>query len=954
MASDSKTLNAEVSLPQEISPPVAALKELDEHPAKVDDGLIVELCQGVENDRQEGTQSVSGSEGQARRDSTNEGESQAVDQGPPPPCTCPECAELFATRSELTRHQRALRHAVLPCVGCRKVFLSQKALSTHSRMTQHINEPIPENGDPTTCLAGERPPEAPPTERKELTHYTYACPGCSKAFTLTSDLTSHQKRERHAIWPCGGCKKVFLSEAALGNHMKMTAHITARRTESIDSLDDDVIPALSACNLGEGNAVATCSFACPECHQTFPNSSDLTAHQKKSRHAVHACTGCNRTFLSPLALGNHIRMTGHGNGEAGTEKMVVGEEIRIERAKSEAYRGPSGANNDQALWDSNDSWRKSSMSEREPSKSVDNNGVSPVLVLLPAKLPRRPSWGKPPVSAGFDSRERATTCPTNATSGNKKKSEPAKGRARWGSYESAYSAKSTRSRQETLESISESGAKNKTQKKKKAANKAVFDCRVCGKLFFTEESLRDHSGSGDLKVTYFCDCCGEVFCNRMDLSSHRWDYQHGFPEDMVSCPACFCTFSSPEALSEHWDGESKPPAGRTLPCTYCSMKFCSEKALLQHVTGWGHCGGYDFTAPWESLPNPYCMRGNFQFLIRDKTTELMVVNPFWTKEGDSAYGKEQEIYVTVTNEVQTIQNWLALHIFSKPTPLAVGFDLEWKPIWEMHSPDANKVALVQMCVHQHCLIIQMCQLAELPGEFLFFLASTAYIKAGVGIKQDLERMERYYNIICHGFYDVGGVAQLYLGNVKQEGLTSLSELLFNIKLDKPKEITISNWEQIHLTEAQIRYAAIDALTGWAIFHKLSQLPTLEPSKLESKMIMQCTKKAKKDVKVGDVVCNLEKNVLTEKFVELYYETVHRRFKQKHHVSFGVERLQIECILRGFPLPHLESFAFENEEPACVHSVVMIKGQVIGASFSGDLSDSLESAAEYALNYIMSM
>ena len=57
------------------------------------------------------------------------------------------------------------------------------------------------------------------------------------------------------------------------------------------------------------------------------------------------------------------------------------------------------------------------------------------------------------------------------------------------------------------------------------------------------------------------------------------------------------------------------------------------------------------------------------------------------------------------------------------------------------------------------------------------------------------------------------------------GTRQLVAALLGVRIDKPKKITLSNWQLVPLSSAQIHYAAADALAALKCFNALiTQLP----------------------------------------------------------------------------------------------------------------------------------
>ena len=149
-----------------------------------------------------------------------------------------------------------------------------------------------------------------------------------------------------------------------------------------------------------------------------------------------------------------------------------------------------------------------------------------------------------------------------------------------------------------------------------------------------------------------------------------------------------------------------------------------------------------------------------------------------------------------------------------------GFDAEWKPSF---SPGkVNKVALVQLCHGDECLLLHIKFMRGPPPALVEFLESNMYVKVGVGIRGDLVNLKRDYGIEMNGVIDLSDYANFRLGGEMTRSLASLTKLVQGQVLNKPKKITMSNWE-LRLSDRQVDYAANDVASSYDIFFGLDTM-----------------------------------------------------------------------------------------------------------------------------------
>ncbi|CAM9705424.1 unnamed protein product, partial [Heterosigma akashiwo] len=208
-------------------------------------------------------------------------------------------------------------------------------------------------------------------------------------------------------------------------------------------------------------------------------------------------------------------------------------------------------------------------------------------------------------------------------------------------------------------------------------------CPNCHKTYLTENALMGHTGGAAPGTLFPCaePGCGQRCCSRYELSAHKWDAKHGFPEP-VSCPTpgCGALFASTERLRAHWDGEEHAPP-RGVRCPHCPMAFCSLAALRQHAKLWGHFPSdhvfVDRPNPFAAPPPPPGQPPRPPLEARHEFE-----NPFFASEDvfESCRSPHETIEVEVTGDPGRVRAWLLEHVlYQQGARRAVGLDVEWKP-----------------------------------------------------------------------------------------------------------------------------------------------------------------------------------------------------------------------------------------------------------------------------------
>lgn len=146
----------------------------------------------------------------------------------------------------------------------------------------------------------------------------------------------------------------------------------------------------------------------------------------------------------------------------------------------------------------------------------------------------------------------------------------------------------------------------------------------------------------------------------------------------------------------------------------------------------------------------------------------------------------------------------------------VGFDTETKP--SFRKGVINKIALIQLSTDNCAYLIRLNKIG-LPDFIVDFLANPDVLKVGLSIKDDFSSLSRRSTIFPESFVELQDYVQKF--GIKEKSLQRIYAILFEEKISKNQQL--SNWENETLTQAQKKYASIDAWACQRIFRYLESL-----------------------------------------------------------------------------------------------------------------------------------
>ncbi|MDR2627520.1 MAG: 3'-5' exonuclease domain-containing protein 2 [Dysgonamonadaceae bacterium] len=143
----------------------------------------------------------------------------------------------------------------------------------------------------------------------------------------------------------------------------------------------------------------------------------------------------------------------------------------------------------------------------------------------------------------------------------------------------------------------------------------------------------------------------------------------------------------------------------------------------------------------------------------------------------------------------------------------IGFDTETRPSYKKGT--IRGVALMQLSTDDTCFLIRL-NLTDFPPCLVDFLSNAKIQKVGLSLRDDFLSMNRRTKIEPKGFIDLQKIVPRY--GFADIGLQKIYAILFGKRISKGQRLT--NWEAGILTDAQKKYAALDAWACLKIYKKL--------------------------------------------------------------------------------------------------------------------------------------
>ena len=146
----------------------------------------------------------------------------------------------------------------------------------------------------------------------------------------------------------------------------------------------------------------------------------------------------------------------------------------------------------------------------------------------------------------------------------------------------------------------------------------------------------------------------------------------------------------------------------------------------------------------------------------------------------------------------------------------IGFDTETRPSFSKKTH--YNMSLIQLSGNDVCFLIRLNKLKKIPPSLEKFLKNKDIKKIGLSLRDDFHGLHSLTKISPGNFIDLQQYVVQF--DIADMSLQKIYAILFGKKISKRERL--SNWEAETLTEAQQRYAALDAWSCLRIYQFLER------------------------------------------------------------------------------------------------------------------------------------
>ncbi|KAL2628690.1 hypothetical protein R1flu_013376 [Riccia fluitans] len=171
---------------------------------------------------------------------------------------------------------------------------------------------------------------------------------------------------------------------------------------------------------------------------------------------------------------------------------------------------------------------------------------------------------------------------------------------------------------------------------------------------------------------------------------------------------------------------------------------------------------------------------------------------------------------TVTNQGKAVEKCIERHTSDS----MFGLDIEWRP--NRRKGEDNKTALLQISSPTECLLVQLLHIDYMPDSLKNFLKDPTNFFAGVGISEDDSKLARDHGLVCKSLVELKNYGGSSLSRVLS--LKDLPRQVLYLSIPKNRDVTLSDWAQLHLTRQQVDYACMDTWISCAVYKELKKSP----------------------------------------------------------------------------------------------------------------------------------
>lgn len=149
----------------------------------------------------------------------------------------------------------------------------------------------------------------------------------------------------------------------------------------------------------------------------------------------------------------------------------------------------------------------------------------------------------------------------------------------------------------------------------------------------------------------------------------------------------------------------------------------------------------------------------------------------------------------------------------------IGFDTEQKPTFRKGEKQKD-ISIIQMATKNNCYIFQM-RFIKNKTLISQIISNKNIRKLGFGLKNDNKELIKQFNVHPANLFDISPFIKYELLHRHQIGAKAAVALFLDQKLNKSKKVVLSNWENDHLSDNQVKYASEDATAPYDVYENIT-------------------------------------------------------------------------------------------------------------------------------------
>ena len=146
----------------------------------------------------------------------------------------------------------------------------------------------------------------------------------------------------------------------------------------------------------------------------------------------------------------------------------------------------------------------------------------------------------------------------------------------------------------------------------------------------------------------------------------------------------------------------------------------------------------------------------------------------------------------------------------------IGFDTETRPTFTPSQPRYN-VSLLQLSGPEKAFLFRINKMG-MHRRLCNVLANPKIIKIGAAVHDDIRGLQKHRDFVPAGFVDLQKI--VWEWGIRDKSVKKMAAIILGFRISKTQQL--SNWESSHLSEAQLRYAAIDAWICREMYYRLME------------------------------------------------------------------------------------------------------------------------------------